>query len=99
MRARLRARWPRACAPPTPPFSLHDLHDVSAVGAHIAGGIELSEAVAATRAAADRAHAMVDASRLPMALVDTAGTVRQVNGAAIQVFGLATKEAAIGRHL
>jgi PAS domain S-box-containing protein len=92
-------RYQTAGDPTTPPFSLHDLHYVSAVAAHIAGGIELSEAVAATRAAADRAHAMVDASPLPMALVDTAGTVRQVNEAAIQVFGLATKEAAIGRHL
>jgi len=83
----------------TPPFSLHDLHYVSAVAAHIAGGIELSEAVAATRAAADRARAMVDASPLPMALVDTGGTVRQLNGAALQVFGLQSTEAAIGRHL
>jgi PAS domain S-box-containing protein len=83
----------------TPSFSLHDLHYVAAVAAHIAGGIELSEAVAATRAAADRARAMVDASPLPMALVDTAGTVRQVNEAAIQVFGVETKEAAVGRHL
>jgi len=92
-------RYQAAGAPPTPPFSLHDLHYVSAVGAHIAGGIELSEAVAATRAAADRAHAMVDASPLPMALVDTAGTVRQVNEAAIRVFGVADKAAAIGKHL
>lgn len=92
-------RYQAVDAPNTPPFSLHDLHYVSAVAAHIAGGIELSEAVAATRAAADRARAMVDASPLPMALVDTAGTVRQVNEAAIQVFGVTTKEAAIGHHL
>jgi PAS domain S-box-containing protein len=92
-------RFQKPGAPATPPFSLHDLHYVSAVGAHIAGGIELSEAVAATRAAADRARAIVDASPLPMALVDTAGTVRQLNEAAIQVFGLASKEAAVGKHL
>ena len=84
---------------PPPPFSLYDLHYVSAVGAHIAGGIELSEAVAATRAAADRARAMVDASPLPMALVDTAGTVRQLNGAALVVFGIKKKEEAVGSHL
>src|SRR5467141_4944595 len=82
-----------------PPFTLHELHYVSAVAAHIAGGIELSEAVAATRAAADRARAMVDASPLPMVLVDTGGTVRQLNGAAMQVFALESKDAAIGRHL
>src|SRR5712692_8243298 len=92
-------RYQKSGAPDTPPFSLHDLHYVAAVAAHIAGGIELSEAVAATRAAADRARAMVDASPLPMALVDTAGTVRQVNEAAIRVFGVADKQAAIGKHL
>jgi PAS domain S-box-containing protein len=92
-------RYQAADAPNTPPFSLHDLHYVSAVAAHIAGGIELSEAVAATRAAADRARAMVDASPLPMALVDTAGSVRQVNEAAVKVFGVERKEAAIGHHL
>jgi PAS domain S-box-containing protein len=92
-------RFQHGEAPAQPSFSLHDLHYVSAVAAHIAGGIELSEAVAATRAAADRARAMVDASPLPMALVDTVGTVRQVNEAAIQVFGLDTKEAAVGKHL
>jgi PAS domain S-box-containing protein len=92
-------RFLKADAPEPPPFSLHDLHYVSAIAAHIAGGIELSEAVAATRAAADRARAMVDASPLPMVLVDTGGTVRQLNEAAMHVFGLDTKEAGVGRHL
>src|SRR6266508_3660156 len=92
-------RYQKSDASATPPFSLHDLHYVSAVAAHIAGGIELSEAVAATRAAADRARAMVDASPLPMALVDTAGTVKQLNEAAIHVFGVKNTEAAVGRHL
>jgi signal transduction histidine kinase len=84
---------------PPPPFSLYDLHYLTAIAAHIAGGIELSQAVAATRAAADRASGMVDASPLPMALVDTGGTVQQLNEAAMLVFGLASKEAALGRHL
>jgi|GEM_PF-1782251 signal transduction histidine kinase len=92
-------RFQKADEPAPPPFSLHDLHYVSAVAAHIAGGIELSEAVAATRAAADRARAMVDASPLPMVLVDTGGTVRQLNEAAMHVFGLDTKDAGVGRHL
>src|SRR5690349_7570324 len=92
-------RFLKADAPEPPPFSLHDLHYVSAIAAHIAGGIELSEAVAATRAAADRARAMVDASPLPMVLVDTGGTVRQLNEAAMHVFGLDTKEGGVGRHL
>jgi PAS domain S-box-containing protein len=92
-------RYQKTGAPAPAPFSLHDLHYVSAVAAHIAGGIELSEAVAATRAAADRARAMVDASPLPMVLVDTAGAVRQLNEAATHVFGLASKEAGVGRHL
>ena len=84
---------------PPPEFSLYDLHYLTAIAAHIAGGIELSQAVAATRAAADRASGMVDASPLPMALVDTAGTVQQLNEAALHIFGLATKAAALGRHL
>ncbi len=84
---------------PPPQFSLYDLHYLTAVAAHIAGGIELSQAVAATRAAADRASGMVDASPLPMALVDTGGTVQQLNEAALHVFGLTNKEAALGRHL
>ena len=81
------------------PFGLNDLHYVSAVAAHIAGGLELSEAVAATRAAADRARAMVDASPLPMAVVDTAGVVRLVNEVASRVFGVKSKDEAIGHHL
>jgi len=92
-------RYQKADAPAPPPFSLHELHYVSAVAAHIAGGIELSEAVAATRAAADRARAMVDASPLPMVLVDPSGAVRQLNEAAMHVFGLESKEAGVGRHL
>ena len=84
---------------PPPQFSLYDLHYLTAIAAHIAGGIELSQAVAATRAAADRASGMVDASPLPMALVDTGGTVQQLNKAAMVVFGLADRAAAIGRHL
>jgi len=91
-------RYQRPDAPPPPSFSLYDLHYVSAVAAHIANGIELSQAVAATRAAADRSRAMVDASPLPMALVDAAGVVQQLNEAATRVFGVATEQA-VGRHL
>ncbi len=64
------------------PFGLADLHYLTAVAAHIAGGIELSQAVAATRAAAQRAHAMVSGSPLPMALVGPDGGVQQLNEAA-----------------
>ncbi len=92
-------RYQRAGAPPPASFSLSDLHYVTAVAAHIAGGIELSEALSATRAAADRASAMVDASPLPMALVDTEGVVHQLNEAALRVFGARVKDAALGRHL
>jgi PAS domain S-box-containing protein len=92
-------RYQTEGATPSLPFGLNDLHYVAAVAAHIAGGLELSEAVAATRAAADRARAMVDASPLPMAVVDTAGVVRQVNEAASRVFGVKSKEEAIGHHL
>jgi PAS domain S-box-containing protein len=91
-------RYQRPDASPPPSFSLYDLHYVSAVAAHIANGIELSQAVAATRAAADRSRAMVDASPLPMALVDAGGIVQQLNEAATRIFGVATEQA-VGRHL
>jgi PAS domain S-box-containing protein len=85
--------------PPPAPFTLTDLHYFTAVAAHIAGGIELSTAVATARAAADRAAAMVNASPLPMALVDSDGVVAQLNEAACRVFGLGTEPEALGRPL
>src|SRR3989442_12206391 len=91
-------RMQAADAPAPLPFTLHELQYVSAVAAHIAGGIELSEAVAATRAAADRARAMVDASPLPMALVDAAGTVRPLNRAGLHGFWLPSEGAGVPRH-
>jgi len=42
---------------------------------------------------------MVDASPLPMALVDTDGIVHQLNAAALRVFGATAMDAAVGRHL
>src|SRR6266705_4301962 len=48
-----------------PAFGLVDLQYLAAVAAYIAGGLELSEAVTGARAAAERAHAMVDSSPLP----------------------------------
>ncbi len=83
--------------PPT--FSLADLHFFTAVAAHVAGGLELSHVVAKTREAADRAAAMVDASPLPLALVDHAGRVHQLNEAARVVFGLEQASNAAGRYL
>src|SRR6266850_2377689 len=81
------------------PFSLADLHYLTAVAAHIAGGIELSQAVAATRAAAQRAHAMVSGSPLPMALVGPHGDVQQLNEAARTLFGLPVGDAGLDRPL
>ena len=82
-----------------PPFTLTDLHYFTAVAAHIAGGIELSTAVATARAAADRARAMVNASPLPMALVDLDGVVAQLNEAGCKVLGIGTEAEALGRQL
>ena len=81
------------------PFTITDLHYFTAVAAQIAGGLELSQAVAAARAAANRAGAMVNASPLPLALVDPLGRVQQLNEAGRAVFGLASDSAAIGKHL
>ena len=82
-----------------PPFGLLELHYFTAVAAHIAGGLELSQAVSAARVAADRAGTMVEASPLPMALVDTEGTVLQLNEAAVRVFGLGAAAEGVGRPL
>src|SRR5207244_1088126 len=84
----------------TPPsFGLVDLQYLAAMAAYIAGGLELSEAVTGARAAAERAHAMVDSSPLPLALVDRQGRVLQVNQAGCRLFGIATESQALGLHL
>lgn len=80
-------------------FELHDLHYFTAVAAHIAGGLELSQALATTRAAANRARAMVNSSPLPMVVVDQNGRVDQLNEAALKILALDGESAAIGRHL
>ncbi|MGH7699577.1 MAG: two-component system sensor histidine kinase NtrB, partial [Gemmatimonadales bacterium] len=92
-------RYTLAGQPDPPAFRLTDLHYFTAVAAHIAGGIELSQAVSSTRVAADRARAMVGASPLPMVLTDPEGRVQQLNEAACRVFGVGTEEDALGRHL
>src|SRR5216110_305626 len=82
-----------------PPFQLVDLQYLTAVAAYIAGGLELSEAVSGARAAAERAHAMVDGSPLPMALVSRAGRVLQLNQAGCRLFGIASEAQALDTHL
>src|SRR5437763_177762 len=82
-----------------PAFGLVDLQYLAAVAAYIAGGLELSEAVTGARAAAERAHAMVDSSPLPLALVDRQGRVQQVNQAGCRLFGIANESPALGLHL
>ncbi|PYO42984.1 MAG: hypothetical protein DMD29_02625 [Gemmatimonadetes bacterium] len=82
----IRYRKPGQDAPPT--FSLGELHYFTAVAAHIASGMELAQAVQSSREAAQRAAAMVNASPLPMALVDPHGRVLQLNAAGRAVFGL-----------
>lgn len=92
-------RYERPTRTALPSFGLHDLHYFTAVAAHIAGGLELSQAVATTRAAANRARAMVNSSPLPMVVVDNEGRVEQLNEAALRIFALDGEETAIGRHL
>src|SRR5690349_5031730 len=81
------------------PFQLMELQYLTAVAAYIAGGLELSEAVSGARAAAERAHAMVDGSPLPMLLVDRGGRVLQLNQAGCRLFGLASEIQALNTHL
>jgi len=86
-------------AEPPPPFGLVELHYFTAVAAHIAGGLELSQAVAATREAATRAAAMVNGSPLPLALVNNVGRVQQLNEAGRRVFGLTRVDEGVGRTI
>src|SRR5467141_3669524 len=92
-------RYLRTGADESLPFTLMELQYLTAVAAYIAGGLELSEAVSGARAAAERAHAMVDGSPLPMALVDRSGRVLQLNQAACRLLGIATEAQALGTHL
>ncbi len=84
---------------PPPAFGLVDLQYLTAVAAYIAGGLELSEAVTGARAAAERAHAMVNGSPLPLALVGRDGRVQQLNQAGCGLFGVAAESHALGSHL
>src|SRR6266516_3420392 len=93
----IRYRKPGAAAPP--PFSLAELHYCTAVAAHIASGMELAHAVQSSREAAQRAAAMVNASPLPMALVDAHGRVLQLNAAGRAVFGVTGPGAPAGTTL
>src|SRR5438094_7000823 len=92
-------RYARPGGDEPPPFQLVDLQYLTAVAAYIAGGLELSEAVSGARAAAERAHAMVDGSPLPMALVSRAGRVLQLNQAGCRLFGIPSEAQALDTHL
>jgi len=92
-------RYLRPGATEPSPFTLMELQYLTAVAAYIAGGLELSEAVSGARAAAERAHAMVDGSPLPMALVDREGRVLQLNQAGCRLLGIAAETEALGKHL
>lgn len=94
----IRFRRGGAAAQP-PAFTLADLHFFMGVAAHVAGGLELSHVVETTRAQADRAVAMVNASPLPLLLVDSNGRLHLVNEAGRRVLGLQHREAAVGTLL
>jgi two-component system NtrC family sensor kinase len=94
-------RFRRGGADPLPPpiFTLADLHFFMGVAAHVAAGLELSHAVEAARSTADRAGAMVNASPLPLLLVDPAGRLHSLNDAGRRVLGIPNPEAAVGKML
>ena len=92
-------RYRKPDQPPPPTFSLGELHYFTAVAAHIASGMELAQAVQSSRESAQRAAAMVNASPLPMALVDPHGRVLRLNAAGRAVFGLTEPEAHAGTTL
>jgi signal transduction histidine kinase len=84
---------------PPPAFSVADLHFFLGVAAHVAAGLELSHVVRTTRATADRAVAVVNASPLPLLLVDVGSRVHLVNDAGRRVFGLPDAAATVGTPL
>lgn len=92
-------RYARPGGDEPPAFQLVELQYLTAVAAYIAGGLELSEAVSGARAAAERAHAMVDGSPLPMALVTRAGRILQLNQAGCRLFGIPSEAQALDTHL
>jgi signal transduction histidine kinase len=81
---------------PPPTFTVADLHFFLGVAAHVAAGLELSHVVRTTRATADRAVAMANASPLPLVLVDLDGRVHLINEAGRRVFGLTDVGVAVG---
>ena len=89
---------PESATPPAA-FTLFELQYVSAVAAHIAGGLALTEALAGVRSAAEQARAMVNGSPLPLALVDREGRVEQLNAAGCRLFGILTEAKGLGKHL
>lgn len=95
----VRYRRGGADALPPPGFTLADLHFFMGVAAHVAAGLELSHAVEAARATADRAAAMVSASPLPLLLVDPAGRLHLLNDAGRRVLSVVDPEAAVGKML
>jgi signal transduction histidine kinase len=95
----IRYRRGGADVQPPPPFTVADLHFFLGVAAHVAAGLELSHVVRTTRATADRAVAMVEASPLPLVLVDLDGRVHLINEAGRRVFGLEDANAVVGTPL
>src|ERR1043166_2113467 len=79
-------RYVRPGGEEPPPFQLVELQD-------------LPEAVSGARAAAERAHAMVDGSPLPMVLVSRAGRILQLNQAGCRLFGIPSEAQALDTHL
>jgi signal transduction histidine kinase len=82
-----------------PAFTITDLHFFTAVATHLAGGLEFTHVVTVMRAAADRTAAMVNASPLPLVLVDPSGHVHLLNEAGRRVLGIRTTDDAVGRSL
>jgi signal transduction histidine kinase len=94
----VRFALPESATPPAA-FTLVDLQYVSAVAAHIAGGLALAEALAGVRSAAEQARAMVNGSPLPLTLVDREGRVEQLNAAGCRLFGIVAEAKGLGKHL
>jgi PAS domain S-box-containing protein len=80
-------------------FETDDATYLDIAASHIAGGLELLDAIESARQAAQRAKAMVEGSPLPMTLLSADGSILQINDATVELLGVEDKEAVIGQKV
>ncbi len=80
-------------------FEADDATYLDIAASHIAGGLELLDAIDSARQAAQRAKAMVEGSPVPMTLLSADGSIIQINDATVELLGVEDKQAAVGQKV